>query len=372
MKRYAGFILLFLGILAELNLLCAKQLPIETIILPPGFKIEIFAHGVLNARSMVRTPKGTLFVGTRRLDKVYALVDTDNDFKADKFYTIAEGLIMPNGVAFKDGSLYVAEVNRVLRFDNIEKRLDNPPKPVVVRDNFPKKRHHGWKYIAFGPDGMLYVPVGAPCNVCDKEKENPMFATIMRMKSTGENLEIFAHGVRNTVGFDWHPVTKELWFTDNGRDWMGDNQPPDELNVAPKKGLHFGFPFFHGKSIPDPKFAKDNKPAAYTEPRMELGPHVAALGVKFYRGSMFPAKYRNQLFIAEHGSWNRSEPIGYRITNVFLKGNKAVKYDVFAQGWIKGKWGRPVDILELPDGSLLVSDDKGSAIYRISYHKNTR
>ncbi len=343
-----------------------EPLPLHKIKLPKGFKIELFASHVLNARSMTRSPSGILFVGTRRAGNVYAILDTNRDYRADRILTIATGLNMPNGVAFRDGSLYVAEVNRVIRFDNIETRLENPPKPVVVNDRFPDKRHHGWKFIRFGPDGKLYVPIGAPCNVCDR---GDPFATITRMNPDGTGFEIFARGVRNTVGFDWHPVTKELWFTDNGRDWLGDNLPPDELNHAPKPGMHFGFPYCHGKNIPDPKFGRAGKCQQTTPPAMELGPHVAALGMRFYTGDQFPPEYKHQIFIAEHGSWNRTLKIGYRVTLVRLKDNRAVSYETFARGWLQGQkaWGRPVDIEILPDGSMLVSDDFANAIYRISY-----
>lgn len=345
----------------------AESLPLDTIKLPPGFKIELYATGVKNARSMVRSSSGTLFVGTRRAGNVYAILDKNNDNKADEVITIASGLWMPNGVDLRKGSLYVAEVNKVLRFDNIEKNLRKPPKPVVVNGTFPDKRHHGWKYMRFGPDGWLYVPVGAPCNIC--KSADPRFASIMRMKPDGTKLEVFAHGVRNTVGFDWHPDTEELWFTDNGRDWMGDDSPPDELNRAPKKDMHFGYPYCHGGDISDPKFGSERKCSEFTAPVQKLGPHVAALGVRFYTGKMFPKKYRKMIFIAEHGSWNRSTAIGYRVTNVFLEGNRAVKYQPFAEGWIDGKWGRPVDLLIMPDGSMLVSDDKAGVIYRIAYSK---
>lgn len=347
----------------------AKALPLEKIKLPPGFKIEVFVSGMKNARSMARGVEGTIFVGTRTAGNVYAVIDKNKDYRADEVITIASGLRLPNGVAFRGGSLYVAEISRVRRYDNIEKRLKSPPAPVIVNDTFPGKRHHGWKFIRFGPDGLLYVPVGAPCNVCNPEDER--FATIMRMKPDGTALEVFAHGVRNTVGFDWHPDTKELWFTDNGRDWLGDDLPPDELNHAPRKGMHFGFPFCHGAVLPDPEFGKGKRCENFTPPAQELGPHVAALGMRFYTGKMFPKKYRKAIFIPEHGSWNRSKLIGYRITNVFLEGSRAVKYGVFAEGWIDGRWGRPVDILILPDGSLLVSDDYANAIYRISYQPQT-
>ena len=346
-----------------------SRLKLDRIKLPPGFNIEVYAPRVPNARSMTLSPSGILFVGSRGKGNVYAVLDHDRDYKADEVVVLASGMNMPNGVAFRDGALYVAEINRVLRFDQIESRLKNPPEPVVVNDSFPKDRHHGWKFIRFGPDGKLYVPVGAPCNVC--LKEDPRYATIMRMNPDGSELEIFAHGVRNTVGFDWHPVTKELWFTDNGRDWLGDNLPPDELNHAPKPGLHFGFPFCHGKNIPDPRFGRPGKCQETTPPAMELGPHVAALGMRFYTGTMFPEEYKHQIFIAEHGSWNRTTKIGYRITLVRLKGNKAVSYEVFAEGWLQGRhaWGRPVDVEIMPDGSMLISDDKAGAIYRITYTK---
>jgi glucose/arabinose dehydrogenase len=275
-------------------------------------------------------------------------------------------------VAFRDGSLYVAEVSRILRYDGIEKRLDSPPRPVVVRGDFPRGRHHGWKFIRFGPDGLLYVPVGAPCDVC--ERKDPRYSSVMRMKPDGRDLEIFAHGVRNTVGFDWHPGTKELWFTDNGRDWMGDNRPPDELNRAPRKGLHFGFPYCHGGDIPDPKYGKGKDCGKYTPPVLKLSPHTAALGMRFYTGDRFPEEYRGKIFIAEHGSWNRSTPIGYRITMVDPAGGKPERFTVFAEGWLQDtvSWGRPVDVEVTPDGSLLVSDDKAGVVYIITYGKKGR
>jgi glucose/arabinose dehydrogenase len=337
--------------------------------LPPGFSLSVYASNVPGARSMALGAKGTLFVGTRDAGKVYAVIDRNGDNTADEVITIASGLNSPNGVAFRGGSLYVAEISRVLRYDNIEERLRNPPRPVVVNDTFPDKSHHGWKFIRFGPDGKLYVPVGAPCNVC--EEKDPRFASIIRMEPDGSKLELFASGVRNTVGFDWHPVTRELWFTDNGRDWLGDDLPPDELNRAPRAGLHFGFPYRHGKSLVDPEFGKKRRSDEFVPPEIELGPHVASLGMRFYTGVMFPESYRGQIFIAEHGSWNRSTPIGYRITLVRLKDNRAVSYETFAEGWLQNgnAWGRPVDLQVMPDGSMLVSDDKAGAIYRISYVK---
>jgi glucose/arabinose dehydrogenase len=340
---------------------------LDKIILPPGFKIGLYADNLPNARSMSLSPGGVLFVGTRREGKVYAVVDRNGDKKADGVYVIDENLELPNGVAFRDGALFVAEVSRILRYDGIETRLASPPQPVVVNDKFPTDEHHGWKYIAFGPDDRLYVPVGAPCNIC--EKDDQRYASIMRMKPDGSKLEVFAQGVRNTVGFDWHPVTKDLWFTNNGRDWMGDDQPPDTLHHAPKAGMHFGFPYCHGGDIPDPEFGAKRSCKEFSPPALKLGPHVAALGMKFYTGRMFPPQYRNNIFIAEHGSWNRTTPIGYRVTRVILNGNQPIRYEVFAEGWLQGEaaWGRPVDILILPDGDLLVSDDRAGVIYRIWY-----
>lgn len=367
--RSGIIIILALLIIFSIGISCRSQaFDAADIKLPPGFTINLYAS-VPQARSMTLSPKGVLFVGSRSEGKVYAIVDRNKDNKADEVMVIAKGLNSPNGVAFRGSSLYVAEINRILRFDDIERRLINPPSPVVVNDGYPDKSAHGWKFIAFGPGGLLYVPVGAPCNICLSSDE--IFATITRMKPDGSSREIFARGVRNTVGFDWHPVTKELWFTDNGRDWLGNDKPPDELNYAPVKGLHFGFPFCHGTSIKDPVYNEGRDCKEFIPPAMELGPHVAALGMRFYTGAMFPAQYKNRIFIAEHGSWNRTTPIGYRITTVTLKGNKAVRYDVFAEGWLKGRKvsGRPVDVLIMPDGALLVSDDKANAIYRISYQQ---
>jgi glucose/arabinose dehydrogenase len=257
----------------------------------------------------------------------------------------------------------------VIRFDDIDKNFRNKPGYTVVRDDFPTDRHHGWKFIKFGPDGKLYVPIGAPCNICLRDDDG-RYASITRMNPDGSEFEVFAKGIRNTVGFDWHPFTKEIWFTDNGRDMLGDNIPPDELNHASVKGLHFGYPFLHGKNILDPEFGAQADTSLYTKPAQELGPHVAALGMEFYTGDMFPPEYKNQIFIAEHGSWNRSKKIGYRISLVNLNGNKSISYQTFAEGWLNGDnvSGRPVDIEMMPDGSLLVSDDFADVIYRITYN----
>lgn len=345
------------------------KLPLDRIQLPEGFSISIYAT-VENARSMALSPDGTLFVGNRSSDKVYAVKDTDGDHKADKKWVIASGLNMPNGVAFRDGDLYVAEVSRITRYDDIEAHLDNPPAPVVVNDQFPTEAHHGWKYIAFGPDGKLYVPVGAPCNICEPEGE--IYASITRMDPDGSNREIIAHGVRNTVGFTWHPETSELWFTDNNRDYLGNDVPPCELNRLTEDGQHFGYPYCHAGEIADPEFGKIHPCSDFVQPVQKLGPHVAPLGLKFYTATMFPDDYRGDLFIAEHGSWNRAQRIGYRISLIKVEDNTNVtSYTTFASGWLDDEtqeyWGRPSDVIIQDDGAMLVSDDHAGVIYRISY-----
>jgi len=357
-----------------------QPLPLTQIKLPPGFTIDLYATGVPHAREMVMGAKGTLFVGSRDYNKVYAIVDRNNDHKADQVYTIAEGLKDPSGVAFRDGSLYVAEISRITKYDNIEANLEKPPTPAVVKSDLPTETHHGQKFIRFGPDGLLYVPVGAPCNVCERP-DDQRFATILRMKPDGTETEVFASGVRNSVGFDWHPATRELWFTDNGRDLLGDDIPPDELNHAPKKGLAFGFPYCHAGEVKDPEFGDRRPCTEFQAPARKLDPHGAAIGMRFYTGTMFPAEYRNQIFIAEHGSWNRSVPIGYRVMVAKIEGNKVTSFTPFAEGWLQGvansqgtkttgqTWGRPADVFVMPDGALLVSDDFAGVIYRISYQK---
>jgi glucose/arabinose dehydrogenase len=341
----------------------------DKIKVPPGFKVQVFKDSIAGARSLALTPSGIVFVGTKSGDQaVYALVDKDKDGRADEIYTIAKGLFVPNGVAFRNGSLYVGEINRVTRYDNIEQHLKDPPAPVVVSATFPDKTHHGWKVIRFGPDDKLYVPVGAPCNVC---KRPDPFAGMERMNPDGSKLEMYARGIRNTVGFDWHPVTKQLWFTDNGRDNMNDTTPPDELNCAPQANMHFGFPYYYGDNLPDPEFGRQApKDLTATPPRLNLGAHVAALGMRFYTGSMFPPEYKNAIFIAEHGSWNSSKKVGYQVICVKLDGDKVVSATPFATGFLQpGEQviGRPVDVHVMPDGALLVSDDEAGVIYRITY-----
>lgn len=345
---------------ALFGLHASAEVQLEKIKLPKDFKISVYAKRLPGARSLALSENGTLFVGSRE-GSVYA-VDS-----AGKVYTIAKDLNEPNGVALFEGSLYVAEINRVLRFDNIERNLNRPLAFRVVTDSYPTDNHHGWKFIAFGPDKKLYVPVGAPCNVCEPKEP---YATITRINPDGSGREIVARGVRNTVGFDWHPVTKELWFTDNGRDMLGDDSPPDELNRVTKVGQHFGFPYCHGGDLAAPEFGSNRKCSEFESPEQKLDAHVAALGMRFYTGKSFPSEYHNQIFIAEHGSWNRTKPVGYRVTTVKVgnNGHPGV-YSVFAEGWLNNgrAWGRPVDLVVAADGSLLVSDDLAGVIYKITF-----
>lgn len=347
----------------------SAALPLDKIKLPAGFSISVYAE-VQGARSMVMSPSGTLFVGTQRAGKVYAVKDTDGDHVADKKWVIASEMNNPNGVALKNGNLFVAEISKVTKFPDIEKNLASPGKGEVIYDRFPTDWAHGWKYIAFGPDGKLYVPVGAPFNIGIPDEQ---YAAIFSMNDDGTGLEKFASGIRNTVGFTWHPTTQEMWFTDNGRDMMGDDVPFCELNTAPNAGMHFGYPYFHSGTVKDPEFGGNHEAAEFTPPAQNLGAHVAPLGLKFYTGSMFPAEYKDQIFIAEHGSWNRSKKSGYRVTLVKIENNLGKAYEPFATGWLdestRKAWGRPVDVLVLTDGSMLVSDDMAGVIYRIAYEK---
>jgi glucose/arabinose dehydrogenase len=347
---------------------CAQALPLDRIRLPAGFTIELVAR-VPGARELTFGTNGTLFAGS--VDgNVYAITfaGAGADAAKAKVRTIASGLRQPVGVAYRDGALYVSAVSRILRYDDIERHLDRPPAPAVVSDRFPSDGQHGWKFIAFGPDGKLYVPVGAPCNICEPDRDR--YANIMRMNQDGSGLETYARGIRNTVGFDWDPATRDLWFTNNGRDRMGDDTPPDTLNVASKAGLDFGYPYCHAGTIPDPEFGRGKPCSDFAAPAQRLGAHVASLGMRFYTGTQFPPAYRGQIFIAEHGSWNRSSKVGYRVTLVRLDANrKPVAYEPFAEGWLQGEraWGRPADVAVAPDGSLLIADDTAGAVYRIRY-----
>jgi glucose/arabinose dehydrogenase len=364
-----SFLTIFLSYCTSVEKVESKSELEKQIKLPEGFKIDIFAE-VAGARSMTLSSKGTLFIASISQGKIFAIPNADKEIKAKKILTILKDLYNPNGVAVKDDNLYVGEISKISMYKNIESNLEKTPEPITITDKLPKETHHGYKFIKFGPDGLLYVPIGAPCNIC--KKENKVYATITRMKPDGSKFEIFAEGIRNTVGFDWSPDKKELWFTDNGRDMLGDDMPNDELNHAPKKGLNFGYPYCHSGYIEDPEFGSKDICKSFTPPAMKLGPHVASLGMRFYTGKMFPSEYKQNIFIAEHGSWNRSKPIGYRVSWVKVENNKALSYQTFAEGWLSkdGKvLGRPVDIQVMPDGAILVSDDYSGRIYRISYNK---
>ena len=339
-----------------------KNQDLDLIELPDGFHIEIYADNIPNARAMDLAEDGTLFVGSRDKGNIYAVTPGKNVMLLD------EGLAMPAGLDYYEGDLYVSAVSKILKYPDILSNLSDPPEPEVVYDEYPTDNWHGWKFIKFGPDGKLYVPVGAPCNVC--LEEDPIYASITRMDKDGSNMEIIAHGVRNTVGFAWHPESKNLWFTENGRDYMGDNLPPDEINKLTETGQHFGFPFVHGDDVKDPEFwEKRPEGFEWVKPQVNLDAHVAALGMRFYTADMFPEKYRGGIFFAEHGSWNRSSKIGYRVMFTPVVNGEARGKEVFAAGWLQGEevWGRPVDVEIMPDGSMLVSDDMAGSIYRIYY-----
>jgi len=359
--KYAPMFLVVL--LADVAL---ADVHLDKLKLPPGFSIEIYADGVENARQMVLGDKGTLFVGSRKAGKLWAVTDADGDQKADSVRLIGDGLNLPSGVEFREGALYVGAVDKILRYDNIEANLDQPPEPVVVTDVLPDKTHHGWKYLRFGPDGKLYIPVGVPCNSCDEAG----FGEIRTMNPDGSEMEVYAKGVRNSVGLTFHPENGQLWFTDNGRDMLGDDLPADELNYAPVAGMHFGIPYCHQGDLLDEEFGKGKDCADYTPPVAKLAPHSAALGLVFYTGEMFPAEFKNRLFVTQHGSWNRTEKIGYQVLALEAQADgKVPNKQVFIAGWLQGQevWGRPNDVLVMPDGALLVSDDLAGVIYRISY-----
>lgn len=340
----------------------------ERLTLPPGFHLALYSDQVPDAREIALGANGTVFVGSTGAGKVYALTDRNGDGVAERVRVIASGLQTPLGVAFHDGDLYVSAVSRILVLRDIEHHLDDPPKPELVTDRLPAETHHGGKFLAFGPDGKLYVPIGAPCNICDPA---PDHGKLIRMNADGSDWQDVARGIRNTVGFDWQPGTQRLWFTDNGRDLLGDDLPSDELNEITRPGEHFGYPYCHQGDTLDPRFGKGRHCRDYTAPVLKLGAHVASLGMRFYRGSQFPASYRGAIIVAEHGSWNRSRKSGYRVMTVRLRGNKVLSYEPLISGFEQNEsaWGRPVDVQPLPDGSVLVSDDLAGAIYRVTWRQ---
>ncbi|WP_251365366.1 sorbosone dehydrogenase family protein [Polynucleobacter sp. MWH-P3-07-1] len=350
-----------------ISALPADEIPVSKLKVPPGFKVELWASGMPNGRSMTESPSGVVYVGTRFTGNVYAVVTKDGKREVK---TIAKGLHRPNGVAFANGSLYVAELSRIIRYDNIEANLDNPPAPVVVFDALPKDEPHGWKFLTLSPDGQyLYFQIGTPANIVVPPYTH---AAIVRLNLKTNILEYVATGVRNSVGMDFQKGTKELWFTNNGRDWADENLPNDTLNRLAHKGMNFGYPFCHQGDFLDPEFGKGRSCDEFDKPEMKLGAHVAALGMRFYNGNMFPAEYKGNIFIAEHGSWNKTKKSGYQVVRVVLDAkNKPVKLEPFITGWLEGEsfWGRPVDVQVLKDGSMLVSDDETGAIFRVSYNK---
>ena len=345
-----------------------SEIPVDKIKVPKGFHVEVWAHGMPGVRMMARGSQGTIWAGSRIIGRVYEIKDKGG---VRQHRILAEKLTQPNGVAFQGGNLYIMAINRVFRYDGIE---DNPNvKPVELTAQFklPPDVHHNWKFIAFGPDSRLYVQVGAPCNICEPSPEH---GQIRRYIADGSGMEVVARGVRNSVGFDFHPQTGELWFTDNGRDWQGENGPEDELNRVSKMGEFFGFPYCHANGVPDMDIKKKDPCKGVTLPVALMGPHAAALGMRFYTGSMFPKEYQNSIFVARRGSWNRSELFGFDVANVRAGADgKNAKVTPFMTGFRDPKenkfWGRPVDVLQLPDGSMLVADEQVGAIYRVSYKK---
>jgi glucose/arabinose dehydrogenase len=337
--------------------------------LPPGFRISLVSDRVPGARQMALARSGTLFIGTIREGKVYVLPDANRDRRADSVLVLDEGLTMPSGVELIGSDLYVGALNRVLAYRGVGARKlpKTMPKPEIVTEVLPDKTHHGWKYLRKGPDGFLYVPVGAPCNVCLSYDQR--FASILTMDPKNGETVLYASGIRNSVGIAFHPATKELWFSDNGRDMMGDDIPADEINHATGPGQHFGFPYIHAGDIPDPEFGVGRSLEGYVPPVVKIQAHSAALGITFYTGKMFPADYKHALFVAEHGSWNRSSKVGYRVSVIRFDADGVARYEPFATGWLANEdaWGRPNDVLVARDGSLLISDDQAGAIYRVTY-----
>ncbi len=362
-----GLPLFAVALAAVLGSPAASGKGIESLRLPPGFVIEELNFKVPNARQMALTGNGTLIVGSRRKGRVYAVPEALSN-PQPQVIELLDGLLMPSGVAVHEGALYVAATDRVLKIADIDSRLRPSPPTETVSDSLPDKRHHGWKYIKFGPDGQLYVPVGAPCNIC--LSADARFASLLQMNPVSGATRIWAHGIRNTVGFAWHPGTGELWFSDNGRDMMGDDVPAEEINIITAAGQHFGYPFVHAGDIPDPKFGDhaQRKKWVFEDPVVKIQAHSAALGMDFYSHDVFPEAYHNALFVAEHGSWNRSSKVGYQVSVITDTGGER-RYQPFVTGWLTDgrSWGRPNDVLVTRDGALLISDDSQGLIYRVRY-----
>ncbi|QHE75071.1 PQQ-dependent sugar dehydrogenase [Hydrogenophaga sp. PBL-H3] len=347
----------------------AADIPVDKIKLPPGFKAEIWATGLPGGRAMTQGDEGKIYVGTRGLGRVYEVSDNGT---SRSVRTVVDKLNQPAGVAWNKGSLYVMAIDKVLRFDGIATNPAAVPVDMTAAFNLPKEQHHNWKFIAFGPDGKLYVPFGAPCNIC--ALPSPEYAQIRRYNPDGSGMEVVATGVRNSVGFDWHPGTQELWFSNHGRDWLGDDTPNDTVNRMHKVGLNFGFPSCHQGNLPDPDVKKDNACAGVEQPVALMGPHAASMGMTFYTGNMFPPEYKGVLFNARKGSWNRTKKIGYDIVMVKASADgKNSQVVPFMTGFMneadQSFWGRPAYMLQMKDGSLLVSDEQLGAIYRVSYAK---
>lgn len=365
-----------LGCLSALTQADVTAAQLKSLQLPAGFTIEVLTDAVPNARQMALSSAGTLFVGTRSKGNVYAVPNAlgaaAEALNGPSVITIAKGLTLPSGLALQGDDLLVGAVSKILRFADIEKHLTSAAPYEVVTDKLPKKTHHGWKYLSLGPDGFLYVPVGAPCNIC--ESKDPRFASILRMDPNNGSTSVYAAGIRNTVGLAWHPQSKQLWFSENGRDMLGDDVPPEEINRVTAPGQHFGYPYIHAGTLADPEFGEGADPADYQTPVSNFQAHSAPLGIAFYEGEQFPAQYQQALFIAEHGSWNRSKKVGYRVSLLPTDRqgqpkSKPAAVEPFITGWLQGEesWGRPNDVLVAPDGSLLISDDKAGAIYRVYY-----
>ena len=353
----------------KMTVTAASEIPIDKLKLPPGFKIEVWATGMPGARAMARGDDGKIYIGTRAIGRVYEITDNGKERTSR---VVVDKLVQPAGVAFNNGSLYVIAINKVLRYDGIEKNPSVAPVDLTAKFNLPPEQHHNWKYIAFGPDGKLYVPFGAPCNIC--ELPTPEYAQIRRYNADGSGMEVLATGVRNTVGFDWHPTTKQLWFTNHARDWMGDDKPNDTLHRMQKTGLNYGFPYCHEGNMPDDVIKKANPCAGVEQPVSLMGPHTAVMGMKFYTGNMFPAEYKNAALVARKGSWNRTQKTGYDVVMVKASADgKNAKITPFITGFMnpadQSFWGRPAYLLQMPDGSMLVSDEQLGAIYRVTYNK---